>query len=169
MQATFHIIREEFPSASERESRETCIASRNTHGVSAAHVAGIKVTDFSRTIEDSPAGTRTIASWSLSEGQAEFRPIAKSEKISASELLSRMRDESWQQANPDHPIAWMAQVLKANHQLGRAIQEKKPLVSFRRGKFQALLTVGGDKIKQHRLLTKAGFTPTEITEILASL
>ena len=169
MQNTFHIIREEFTSANERESRAACVASKNTHGAAAAHACGIGIIDFSRTIEDTPNGAKTVATWAVAEGTAEFRPDFQAERITTGELLRRMRDEDWQQANPNHPISFMAQAMRANHSLGRAIAEKKPLVSFKRGKFQALLTIGGDKEKQRRLLTRAGFTPTEITEILSAL
>ena len=165
----FFIVREDFQAATESESREKAIFSKNTAGVAAAATCGIHIKDFTRTVEDTPEGAKTVVSWHLDEGTVEFKPDFKPERIRTEELLRRFRDEEWLKANPDHPITYMAYHAEATRRLAQCARDKAPLVVFRKGKSTAFLTLRGDKERQTRLLTKAGFNATEITEILTNV
>lgn len=165
----FFIVREDFHAATESESREKAIFSANTAGVAAAATCGIAIKDFSRTVEDTPEGAKTVVSWHLEDGTVEFTPNFKAERIRTGELLKRFRDDEWLKANPDHPITYMAFHAEATRRLAQCAREKAPLVVFRKGKSTAFLTLRGDKEKQTRLLTKAGFNATEISEILTNV
>lgn len=164
---SFHIVRESFDAANEAESRRKAISSPNTAAVAAAATSGLAVHDFSRMVEDTPTGPKTVVAWHLEEGMVEFRPNFRAEKISTGELLRRFRDEEWQRANPDHPISYMAQHAAATRRLVQCARDKAPLIAFRKGKSTAFLTLGGDRARQERLLTRAGFSPDEISTILS--
>lgn len=165
----FFIVREDYQAATENESREKAISSANTAGVAAAATCGIAIKDFTRTVEDTPEGAKTVVSWHLDEDTVEFTPNFKAERIRTGELLRRFRDEAWLRSNPDHPITYMAFHAEATRRLAQCAREKAPLVVFRKGKSTAFLTLRGDKEKQTRLLTKAGFNATEIGEILTNV
>jgi hypothetical protein len=133
--------------------------------VAGAAVAGVAIHDFNRIIDTAADDTRTITAWNLDETTVEFRPDFPAETLSTGEVIRRMKDTAWQQANPDHPISYMAQAIEAFRRLVRSIKEKRPLIAFQRGRSTAYLVMGGDQANGRRLLQRAGFSPDEIDAI----
>ena len=167
MQSVFHIVREEIPSTrDDASSRKAAMASNDTSAVAGAATAGVAIRDYHRIIEpvdgDEP---KTVTAWNLEEGTVSFSPTFPAETINTGEVIRRMKDSGWQQANPDHPITYMAQAIEAYKRLVRAIREKRPLLAFKRGGSTAYLVLGGDQDKGRRILGKARFTPDEIETI----
>jgi hypothetical protein len=165
-----YIIKERLSDApTESAAKRAVIASKNTLAVAAAAASGVKVLEYTRTVEDTPSGAQSVVSFALEEGFFEFRPDFAAENISTGELLRRLRDEEWQRANANHPIAYMAQALEAYKRLTRSIRDTAPLVRIPRGKGYLLLSMRGDREQQRRLMRRANMTETEIEGIIAQM
>jgi hypothetical protein len=169
MSQEYYIIREETYAPTDREARAAAIHSKNTVGAAAACACGIKIDSFSRQIEDTPQGPKSIATFALENSTVEFLPQFSAEKISTGELLRRVQDERWIEENPHHPIAYMAVYAEVSKKLTRMIREVEPSLTIRRGKSTLHLSRGGDRERQARLLDRAGFSEAEIEEILAEV
>jgi len=171
-QSVFHIVREEIPGTKDdAASRKAAIASNDTSAVAGAAAAGVAIKDYHRIIEPPVDGsdTKTVTAWNLQQTEVSFSPNFAEENIPTGEVIRRMKDAAWQQANPDHPIAFMAQAIEAYKRLVRAIREKRPLVSFKRGGATAYLVLGGDEQKGRKLLAKARFSQDEIEKICSEI
>lgn len=166
-QSVFHIVREEIPGTrDDASSRKAAMASNDTSAVAGAATAGVAIRDYHRIIEPVEGGEpKTITAWNLEEGTVSFSPTFPAENIKTGEVIRRMKDTVWQQANPDHPIAYMAQAIEAYKRLVRAIRDKRPLLAFKRGGTTAYLVLGGDQEKGRRVLAKARFSADEIETI----
>ncbi len=162
----YHIVKQTIPATKdESSSRKAAIASADTAAVAGAAVAGVAIHDFNRIIDTAADDTRTITAWNLDETTVEFHPDFPAETLTTGEVIRRMKDTAWQQANPDHPISYMAQAIEAFRRLVRSIKEKRPLIAFQRGRSTAYLVMGGDQANGRRLLQRAGFSPDEIDAI----
>lgn len=166
-QTVFHIVREEIPGTKDdASSRKAAIASNDTSAVAGAATAGVAIRNYHRIIEPvEGSDPKTITAWNLEETTVSFNPTFPAEEIKTGEMIRRMKDSVWQQANPDHPITYMAQAIEAYKRLVRAIREKRPLVAFKRGASTAYLVLGGDQDKGRKLLNKARFSQDEIEAI----
>lgn len=162
----YHIVKDTIAgTADDAASRRAAVASADTAAVAGAAVAGVAIYDFNRIIETEGGAPKTVTAWNLEETTVQFRPDFPPETLTTGEVIRRMKDSAWQRANPDHPIAYMAQALEAYRRLVRSIRDKRPLVAFRRGRSTAYLVMGGDQDKGRRLLQKANFSPDEIEAI----
>jgi len=165
-----HIIRETFDKLpSESAVKREAINSRNTLAVAAAAASGVKVLEYTRTVEDTPTGPRSVVSFAMEEGFFEFRPDFAAENVSTGEMLRRLRDEDWQRANPHHPIAYMAQALESYKRLTRAIRDSAPLLRVQRGSGYLLLNMRGNRDEQRRLMQKAKLGAADIEAIIAQM
>lgn len=165
--SVYHIVREEISGTrDDSASRKAAIASNDTSAVAGAATSGVAIRDYHRIIEPvEGAEPKTVTAWNLEETSVSFNPTFASETVKTGEVVRRMKDSAWQQANPDHPITYMAQAIEAYKRLVRAIREKRPLIAFKRGGSTAYLVLGGDQDKGRRILTKARFSPDEIDAI----
>jgi hypothetical protein len=170
-QSVFHIVREEIPGTrDDSSSRKAAIASNDTSAVAGAGVAGVAIRDYHRIIEPvEGSDPKTITAWNLEETTVTFDPNFERETLKTGEVIRRMKDTAWQQANPNHPIAYMAQAIEAYKRLVRAIREKRPLLAFKRGAGTAYLVMGGEEEKGRRILAKARFSQEEIETICAQV
>ncbi len=164
-----YVIKESVSGPSDAAHRREIIASKNTVAVAAAGASGLRIEDYTRAIEDTPTGAKSVAAWQLQDGYVEFTPNFAAENIKTGEFLRRMRDDEWLRANPHHPIAYMAAAIEAYKQLVRTVRDASPLVTFRRGKQTVYLGLRGDRANQRRLLEKAKFSSEEIERIIAQL
>jgi hypothetical protein len=164
-----HVIKEKLAAGNEREARSAAINSKNTVAVAAASVCGAKVLEYTRTVEDTPSGPQNVSSFAIEEGYFEFRPDFAAENVSTGELLRRLRDEDWQRANPDHPIAYMAQALDTYKRLTRAIRDAAPMLRIPRGRGYLLLNVRGNREEQRRLMRKSKLSEAEIDGIIEQM
>jgi hypothetical protein len=166
-QTVFHIVREEIPGTrDDTSSRKAAIASADTSAVAGAATAGVAIRDYHRIIEPVEGSEpKTITAWNLEETTVEFNPNFAAESLKTGEVIRRMKDTAWQQANPDHPITYMAQAVEAYKRLVRAIREKRPLLAFKRGATTAYLVLGGEEERGRKLLAKARFSQDEIETI----
>jgi hypothetical protein len=165
--SVYHIVREELPGTrDDAASRKAAIASNDTSAVAGAATAGVAIRDYTRIIEAVEGGDpKTVTAWNLEETSVSFNPTFPAETIKTGEVIRRMKDSAWKQANPDHPIAYMAECVEAYKRLVRAIREKRPLIAFKRGGSTAYLVLGGDQANGRRILAKARFGPDEIEAI----
>ena len=165
--SVYHIVREEIPDTrDDAASRKAAIASNDTSAVAGAATAGVAIRDYTRIIEPVENGDpKTVTAWNLEETSVTFSPTFPAETIKTGEVIRRMKDSAWKQANPDHPIAYMAEAIEAYKRLVRAIREKRPLIAFKRGGSTAYLVLGGDQANGRRILGKARFSPEEIEAI----
>lgn len=165
-----HIIRETFERLpSEAAVKREAINSKNTLAVAAAAASGVKVLEYTRTVEETQTGPKSVVSFALEEGYFEFRPDFAAENISTGELLRRLRDEDWQREHPHHPIAYMAQALESYKRLTRAIRENAPLLRIPRGSGYLLLHMRGDREEQRRLMRKAKVSEADIEAIIEQM
>jgi hypothetical protein len=165
-----HIIKERLLNApSEAAAKREAINSKNTLAVAAASASGVKVVEYTRTIEDTQSGPASVVSFALEEGFFEFRPDFAAENISTGEMLRRLRDERWQRDNPHHPIAYMAAALESYKRITRAIREAAPLLRIPRGSGYLLLNIRGDRDEQRRLMQKAKVPEADIESIIAQM
>lgn len=164
---SYYVVREEIPATKDdTASRKAAMASNDTSAVAGAATAGVAVKDYHRIIEPVEGNDpKTVTAWNLEETTVEFNPDFPAETLKTGEVIRRMKDTGWQQANPDHPISYMAQAIETYKRLVRAIREKRPLIAFKRGKSTAYLVLGGDPDKGRRLLAKARFSSEEIEAI----
>lgn len=102
--------------------------SRNTMAVAAAATSGAKVKEYNRTVERTLTGAKNVVAFALEEKEIDFSPDFAPERIKTSEVLRRMRDEAWLQANPSHPIASMAYALDTYKRLIFIIKDKSPIL-----------------------------------------
>ncbi len=160
-----HLIKESIDAPSDSAAKRAAVASKNTVAVAAAAVSGPKILEYTRIVEDG----KNIVSFALEEGFWEFRPEFAAENISTGELLRRLRDEEWQAANSNHPIAYMACALEAYKRITRAIRESSPLISIAHGRRKFYLSLFGDRDKQRRLMRQGGLTDDEIEVVVAQL
>jgi hypothetical protein len=169
--SVYHIVREELPGTrDDAASRKAAIASNDTSAVAGAATAGVAIRDYTRIIEPVEGGDpKTVTAWNLEETSVTFSPTFPAETIKTGEVIRRMKDSAWKQANPDHPIAYMAECVEAYKRLVRAIREKRPLIAFKRGGSTAYLVLGGDQANGRRILGKARFSPDEIEAICAQV
>ena len=162
----YHIVKQTIPGTKdEAASRKAAVSSADTAAVAGAAVAGVGIHDFHRIIETGKDGPQTVTAWNLAETSVEFHPNFPSETLTTGEVIRRMKDTGWQQANPDHPISYMAQAIEAYRRLVRSIREKRPLVAFNRGRSTAYLVMGGESANGRRILERARFSPEEIDAI----
>ena len=164
---SYYVVREEIPATrDDSSSRKAAMASNDTSAVAGAATAGVAIKDYHRIIEPVDGGeAKTVTAWNLEETSVTFNPDFPSETIKTGEVIRRMKDVAWQQANPDHPISYMAQCLETYKGLVRAIREKRPLLAFKRGASTAYLVFGGDPERGRKLLGKARFSPEDIEAI----
>ena len=169
--SVFYIVREEIPATrDDAASRKAAIASADTSAVAGAATAGVAIRDFHRIIEPVDGNDpKTVTAWNLEETSVSFNPTFPAETLKTGEVIRRMKDSAWQQANPDHPITYMAQAIEAYKRLVRSIREKRPLLAFKRGGSTAYLVLGGDEIRGRKLLAKARFSQDEIETICAQI
>lgn len=171
MSEEVYVIKESLDAASEKEAQKACVFSRNTMAVAAAATSGAKVKEYNRTVERTLTGAKNVVAFALEEKEIDFSPDFAPERIKTSEVLRRMRDEEWLQANPSHPIAYMAFALDTYKRLIFIIKEKSPiLVIPQGGKNAALhLSLRGDRDYQRRLMKQAKLTDEEIENVIAQL
>lgn len=169
MHETGYLIRETAAGPSDAAHKREIINSRNTVAVAAAGASGLKIEEYTRSLEDTSSGPQSVVVWKLQEGYVEFSPVFAAEQVSTAEFLRRMRDEEWQRANPHHPISYMACAVEAYKRLVRTVKDSSPLLTFRRGKQTVYLSLRGNRDNQRRLLAKAGFGDDEIARVLAQL
>jgi hypothetical protein len=158
----FHLVKESYRAADERESRAKAGASSCTVAVAVAAACGIPVNDFDRSVEVKADGPETVIAWQLAEGFADFEG---KESVGVAELLRRARDQEWLASHADHPIAYAVAAVEAYKKLCRGIREKKPLVAYRKGKWVAYLVVGGNRQRGEAMLRRAGFSTAEMDRI----
>jgi hypothetical protein len=117
--SVYHIVREELPGTrDDAASRKAAIASNDTSAVAGAATAGVAIRDYTRIIEPVEGGDpKTVTAWNLEETSVTFSPTFPAETIKTGEVIRRMKDTAWKQANPDHPIAYMAEAIEAYKRL----------------------------------------------------
>jgi hypothetical protein len=66
--------------------------------------------DATEVVDDKPVREVT---WAFDDAKSiTFRPIPRAETVSLREAIERLRDEDWSRQNPDHPIAFLAAMVK---------------------------------------------------------
>ena len=80
-----------------------------------------------------------------------------------------MVNAAMQNFQGSHPISFMYWALKNYAALVKAIREHKALVLFRRHNNKAFCVHGGDPEKNAFILDKAGFSESEIKDILKQI
>jgi hypothetical protein len=170
MSEKFHILREESFPANDLEARASVINSKDTVSAAAACTCGVKIPGFTRTIEAnmSGPGKKQVAVWQIDDAKVVFNRF-EGETIDVSELIRRSTDQEWIDANPDHPISYMAVFCTVYRRMVEIIRSSTPMIKLQRGRSIVTLDRNGDRERQTRLLDRAGFAQAEIAAILASL
>ena len=169
MAESFYLLKEEFTAATNQRSLSLACKSKNVALTACAAVAGAKILDHQRVIEDTQTIPSTTCTFSLEDGKFDFRPDFQAETLTTAEIIKRASDDQWLKDNPNHPITWMMLHADAMRRVVEAMRLKSPLIKIVNGSKNVYLAVDGDREKQSQLLEHAGFTKHQIKTMLENL
>lgn len=115
--------------------QENPLKSPNTHAITALLTSGGALSDkggYSHDVEQQQGSLRRTVTWLMKEQPIEFRPFS-GETISTHEFLKRWRDRAWLEANPDHPITWMACYQSNLSEMRDQIRNQTPRIALKKG------------------------------------
>lgn len=162
MSEDFYLEKFDIAANSNQESINKTIKSKQCQAVLACCVAGAKIKDHQRIIDN----TETVASFALENSSFEFSNDFDTRQLTTAEIIKNFNDSEWLNNNRNHPIVWMKEALEGFLKLAEAIKTKPPLIKYKINNKTIYLVANGDKLKQAKLLEHAGLNETQIKNLL---